>query len=232
MTADQEALARRFLLSYLEECGRQGLEPRYNIAPGQDIAVVREKEATGERVASHLSWGLVPFWAQDAKSGFRMINARSETAAEKPAFRKAMKYRRCLIPASGFYEWKREGRFRQPYYFHPAEDSLFGFAGLWEANAKVERGGEWLSCCVLTTGANRLMEPVHHRMPVILHPEDYAAWLDPQNHEVGDLLPLLKPLSPSRMKCHAVSPEVNRVGNDHSGLVRPYQPVRQENLFS
>ena len=163
------------------------LRPRCNAAPGQDIAVVRA--AAGGRWLAMLRWGLIPAWAKDPAIGNRLINARSETAAEKPSFRAAFGHRRCLIPADGFYEWQRRGRVRQPRLFGLRDGAPFAFAGLWErwtvpegaalreSRAKREPGDVVETCTILTTAANRVVAPVHGRMPVILARDAYEAWL-------------------------------------------------------
>jgi putative SOS response-associated peptidase YedK len=150
--------------------------PRYNIAPTAKLLVVRK--GSGGAQAAQVRWGLVPRWAKDPSMGARMNNARAETAAEKPSFREAFRRRRCLIPANGFYEWKAEGGIKQPYYIHPAGGVLFAFAGLWESWSD-PRGGQppLETCAILTTDANQTMAAVHERMPVIVSPVEYSAWL-------------------------------------------------------
>ena len=153
-------------------------QPRYNVAPTQDIAVIRQHRDEPKRIASVMRWGLIPFWSKDPNAGFKMINARAEDVAEKPAFREALRKRRCLIPADGFYEWQKSGGKKRPFCFTMADDSLFAFAGIWERWKNPE--GQWIeTCSIITTTPNQLTEDVHDRMPVILHPEDYDLWLDP-----------------------------------------------------
>src|SRR5215471_2740191 len=153
--------------------------PRWNIAPTQQIATIRQHQSEPKRSFGLMRWGLIPYWAKEASIGQKTINAMSETAAGKPAFRDAMRWRRCLIPADGFYEWKRFGsKEKQPYNFGMADDSAFAFAGLWERwrgedNKVVE------TCTILTTEPNSLVADIHDRMPVILRPDDYDLWLDP-----------------------------------------------------
>lgn len=193
-------------------------EPRYNIAPTRDVTAAVEIE--GERDWMSLRWGLVPFWADDPSIGSRMINARSETVFEKPAFKKAIRSRRCLIPASGFYEWKKnpDGK-KQPYYIYMKSEEPFCFAGIWETWTK---GDEPLrTFAILTTEANELMKPLHHRMPVIVPREEYGRWLDPGNGEAGDLGGLLKPFPAGEMQFHPVSTAVNNPRNDGPECVRP-----------
>ena len=196
------------------------LPPRYNIAPSQLIACVRANSVSKENECVQLKWGLVPAWAKDSKIGHKMINARAETVSDKPSFRKAFQQRRCLIVADGFYEWKREGKAKQPYYIRFADNRLFAFAGLWERWEK--NGAAPLeSCAVITTGPNALMESIHHRMPVILHPRDYALWLNPTFHEVHPLSSLLQSYSPDEMESYPVSPLVNNPRNDSSLCLQP-----------
>lgn len=187
--------------------------PRYNVAPGQEIAIVRQHAKSPVRLLSRMRWGLIPSWAKDASGGFRMINARAETAANMPAFREPLRLRRCLIPADGFYEWKRAGKEKLPYCFTLADEALFAFAGIWD---------EWRSpqglvigtCSILTTKPNRLMQDTHDRMPVILERDAYDLWLDPGFQMVKELQPLLEPYSAERMRRHRVSQRVNQVKND------------------
>jgi putative SOS response-associated peptidase YedK len=185
---------------------------RYNIAPSQMVATIYAKEATN-RQFEWMRWGLIPSWAKDEKIGYKLINARSETVTEKPAFRSAFKSRRCLLMADGFYEWQKQGKKKQPYYFQMRDASVFAFAGLWESwNAP---DGELVqSCTLLTTTANALVQPVHERMPVILSPESYEVWLNAQLKDSEELLPLLKPFSEDKMMAYPVSSVVNTPAND------------------
>ncbi len=194
--------------------------PRWNIAPTQQVATIRQHRAEPKRIFSTMRWGLIPDWAKDASIGIKTINAMSETAAEKPAFRGAMRRRRCLIPADGFYEWKGSGPGeKQPYQFGMADGAPFAFAGLSE---------RWLapdqqtleSCTILTTRPNSLVFDVHDRMPAILAPEDYDLWLDPGIRDPKRVLNCLRPLDPSLMKKHAVSTRVNRPENDDEDCAR------------
>lgn len=181
-------------------------EPRYNIAPTMQVLIVRGDGAATVR------WGLVPHWAKDAKGnpamGAGMHNARAETVAEKPAFRDAYRSRRCLIPASGFYEWKSEFGLRQPYYVHPSGGELFAFAGLWEQWRELQ------TCTVVTTDANARMSALHDRMPVIIERAAHAAWLD---GEEG----LLRPCPDAAIAIRRVSRAVNNARNDSPGLIEP-----------
>lgn len=161
----------------------------------------------GDRELAFLRWGLVPSWADDPAIGNRLINARSETVAEKPSFRTAFKRRRCLIPADGFFEWKKEVKHKQPYLIGVEQDGPFAFAGLWE---DWERDGEVIeSCTILTTTANDLMRPLHERMPVILTAKDYDLWLDPSVQDAAAVLPLLQPYPAGEMFAYPVSTWVN-----------------------
>jgi len=201
----------------LDEAPQTG--PRYNIAPTQPVLAVRTNPHGGLREATYLNWGLIPFWAKDPRIGSRMINARSETAAEKPSFRAAYKYRRCIVPADGFYEWKKERGGKQPYLIGLESGEVFGIAGLWE---HWERDGSAVeSCTLLTTDANEFMEPLHHRMPVILDRQDYDEWLDPGVQTAGLLLHLMRPFSGAPMRAVAVGKMVNNARNDEPGCVEP-----------
>jgi putative SOS response-associated peptidase YedK len=196
------------------------LAPRYNIAPTQPVAVVRSTAGAAARELAVLHWGLVPFWAEDPKIGARMINARAETAAEKPAFRAAFRRRRCLVPADGFYEWQKLNGGKQPFFIRLQDGRPFAFAGLWEhwqgpEDAVLE------SCTLLTTGPNELMQALHNRMPVILPPQDYALWLDPQVGQVERLQPLLRPYPAAEMIAYPVSRRVNSPENDDRLCIEP-----------
>lgn len=187
-------------------------DPRYNIAPSQEVVAVRTDSA-GNREAAQLRWGLIPSWADDPKIGYRMINARAETVASKPSFRTAFKRRRCLIPADGFYEWKKEGKAKQPYLIELDDGELFAFAGLWEGWGGDDRPNIE-SCTIITTEANELMSELHHRMPVILSPDDYQQWLDPANDDYDGLEKLLDPYPADQMQYRPVSRTVNNARNE------------------
>ncbi|MGD9851825.1 MAG: SOS response-associated peptidase [Nitrospirales bacterium] len=196
------------------------LEPRYNIAPSQSIACVRVNPTSREKEYVQLRWGLVPSWARDPGIGHKMINARAETVAEKPSFRNAFKLQRCLILADGFYEWKREGKAKQPYYIHMKDDRPFVFAGLWE-HWKQGDDPPLESCAMITTGPNQVMEPIHHRMPVILHPDDYLFWLDPAMQDPQSLGVLLNPYPASDMEAYSISSLVNNPRNETPLCIQP-----------
>ncbi|NJK74406.1 MAG: SOS response-associated peptidase [Microcoleus sp. SU_5_6] len=184
------------------------IKPRYNIAPSQAVATVTFESEKMQRQFQFMRWGLIPSWAKDAKIGNRTINARSETVAEKPAFRSAIKHRRCLIIADGFYEWQQQGKTKQPYYFQMADSKPFAFAGLWE-NWESPEGENITSCSIITTEANETVKPVHDRMPVILYEGNWEQWLDPSINKSQQVLSLLKPYDPTAMKGKAVSAIVN-----------------------
>lgn len=193
--------------------------PRHNIAPTQPVAAVRLHPHGGERELTFFRWGLIPSWSKDPKIGSRLINARGETVAEKPSFRAAFKRRRCLIPASGFYEWQRVGDAKQPMYIYPAEGSTFGLAGLWET-WRAPDGSEVDTCTILTTTPNELMNVIHNRMPVIIEPEDYSMWLDPGDRP-EDALHLLRPYPAHKMAAYPVSTVVNNPRNDTPECIAP-----------
>ena len=215
LTADSESIQQAFNLDSAEAWET----PRYNIAPTQQVAVISDREP---KTLSMMKWGLIPSWAKDPKIGSRMINARSETAHEKPSFRTAFKRRRCLIPASGYYEWKRRGKQKTPMYIQHAERNLFAFAGLWE-NWKTP-DGDWLqSCTILTTDANSRIREVHHRMTVIVEPEHYDLWLAPRELEPPEWQPLMAGPLDDLLRFHAVSRQVNYVRNDNPTLILPQE---------
>jgi putative SOS response-associated peptidase YedK len=217
LSAGHEALARAFLAEFAEEL-KASWKSRYNIAPGGGIVAVLEDRDKGGRRAEVLHWGLVPHWAKDPDIGHRLINARAETVADKPAYRDAFRYRRCLIPASGFYEWNRRARPPQPYYFHPAGDLLLAFAGVWE-NWLHPGGSEILSAAIITTAADSAVGAIHHRMPLILPRESWDAWLDTSQSR-----PLMAPFiaaAGAELHAHAVDPAVNRTHRDDAALIEP-----------
>jgi putative SOS response-associated peptidase YedK len=195
------------------------LSPRYNAAPMQWLPVVRQRPS-GERVVHLLRWGLVPSWSRDESIATRLINARGETLAEKASFRAAYKSRRCIVPASGFYEWKREGKEKQPYYAHPTDGKLLGFAGLWEQWSLGDGGDCVDTFTVVTTDANDTMKPLHARMPVILAPSDYAAWLT-KGTNPGLLTGLVVPCPDAMLQVYPVSKAVGGVANDGPELIKP-----------
>jgi putative SOS response-associated peptidase YedK len=196
------------------------MQPRYNIAPTQPVATVRTARGSGDREMVFLRWGLVPSWSKDPSIGSRMINARSETVADKPAFRAAFRRRRCLVPADGFYEWQKQNGWKQPFYIHLREGRPFAFAGLWEF-WKGEGDVIIESCTLLTTEPNDLIRPLHSRMPVILHPQQYDLWLDPGLDAPERLRPLLRPYPFADMEAYPVSRFVNKPQNDDPRCIEP-----------
>jgi putative SOS response-associated peptidase YedK len=195
------------------------IEPRYNIAPTQQIPVVRQYADSQSRLDS-MRWGLVPAWTKEAPSGPPLINARSETVAEKPSFRLAIKYRRCLIPVSGFYEWRREGERKTPVYIKLKNGSPMVFAGIWES-WKGPDGKTTDSCSILTTAANDLMSPIHDRMPVILNPGNWEQWLERDQRDPEKLRPLYQPYPGDEIEMYPVSSMVNSVKNGGPELIDP-----------
>jgi putative SOS response-associated peptidase YedK len=215
-------LSRRkeLIAEYFETDNEVDWEPRYNIAPSQQVGIIRQDPSRPERHFSLALWGLIPSWASDASMGFRTINARSETVVSKPAFRDAFSSRRCLLPADGFFEWRRSGREKQPFHFGMQDDSLFAFAGLWDqwrdpAGAVIE------SCSILTTTPNALLADMHDRMPVILRPENYDLWLDTGFKDAKALAEVLVPFDAAQMRCFPVSSRINAVANDDPDCVVP-----------
>lgn len=219
-TQSAAAIAQAFRLS-----GVPPTSPRYNIAPTQLVGTVVQTQLHPERQFRVMRWGLVPSWAKDPAIGNRLINARAETVAEKPSFRTALRYRRCLIVADGFYEWQREGRKKQPYYFQLEAHQPFGFAGLWEQWESKTTGEILETCTILTTEANDILRPIHDRMPVILPPDAYERWLDPDLNRATDLLPLLQPYAAAEMVAYPVNPIVNRATNDRPECIQPLEQL-------
>lgn len=192
--------------------------PRYNIAPTQPVAAVRMNER-GEREFTHFQWGLIPSWAKEPSIGSKLINARAETVAEKPSFRNAFKRRRCLIPASGYYEWQQLNGRKQPMYIHRADGDLLVFAGLWELWQPAD-GSMLETCTILTTDPNDDTAAIHNRMPVILEAPDYGMWLDPAT-PADSLHHLLRPFGGAPLAAHPVSTAVNRPQNDSPACIAP-----------
>ncbi len=201
-------------------------ESRFNIAPTQPVAIITNDAPDALTI---VQWGLVPSWSKDPKSGAKMINARSETAAEKPSFRTPMKYRRCLIPVSGFYEWKTEDKVKQPHYIYLKNEPIFAFAGLWDIWRNAD-GDELLTCTILTTSANEMMRELHERMPVILPISAREHWLD-KKADLNDLQTLMQSYPASEMAHHPVTRAVNTPANDFAELIRPDLPPRQQSMF-
>jgi putative SOS response-associated peptidase YedK len=192
--------------------------PRYKIAPSQTVPAVIQNRETGTREFRPFRWGLVPSWAKDPAIGRRLINARSETAATKPAFRRPLRERRCLILADGFYEWKREGSRKRPYYITFRDGEAFAFAGLWDRWQSPE-GQPLESCTILTTTPNDVVQRLHDRMPVILPATSYSLWLDPDLRELEPLQALLQPYAAEGMIAYPISTKVNNPSNDSADLI-------------
>ncbi len=211
LSIDPATLSEYFALDACEPYA-----PRWNIPPGTDIPVIR-RSPEGRRVAHLLHWGLVPHWAKEASIGQRLTNARAESVADKPAFRSAFARRRCLIPASGFYEWQTVGRRKQPYYISLRDGSPLAMAGLWESWTSPT--GEVLrSCAIITTAANALMQPIHDRMPAIIAPQDWQAWLAAPPEAVSHLL---VPFPAEALQAWPVDGRVSKASNDAPSLIEP-----------
>lgn len=195
-------------------------EPRYNVAPGQYILTIIRDAEHPKPIPQLLNWGLLPSWVKDSKTHTRPINARSETVAEKPYFRAAVRHRRCLIPADGFFEWSGKGQARKPYYFQLKSKQPFAFGGLWE---HWEGPGEEMidSCTILTTQPNPLVKPLHHRMPVILDPRHFQLWLDSDIQTVKDIRHLFAPYPAEAMMVTPVSRRVNNPRHDDERCLFP-----------
>lgn len=221
LTANPESIQQEFSLS-----DTPYIEPRYNIAPSQPIAVITNDKPDE---ITHVQWGLVPSWSKDVKIGYKMINARSETADSKPSFRTPFKYRRCIIPVSGFYEWIKTEDGKQPYYIQATDRDVYGFAGLWEIWRDPE-GSELWTATILTTEANEYIGKYHHRMPVILNQPDYEVWLDKET-EVGELRMLMQSYSGDKMDAYPVSKAVNTPKNDNPTLIERDDPPQQQSMF-
>jgi len=192
------------------------VEPRYNLTPGRAVAVVRERD--GKRSLGALQWGLIPFWAKDATIGRKLVNARLDSVAEKPAYREAWQRRRCLIPASGFYEWRsQQGGRKRPYFIRPVDEQLFALAGLWE-RWRTPTGEKLETCVIVTTDANAQLAPIHDRMPLLIPRDAHALWLDPRT-TVDDMLKLAA--RPPALEAHPVGFGVNDPKNDDETLIAP-----------
>lgn len=223
-TFDAETIQRLFDVGEPPE-----LATRYNVAPTQPIYAVRTGES-GSRESVYLRWGLIPSWAKDLSRSTGMINARSETVAEKPSFKAAFKRRRCIVPISGFYEWQKTSAGKQPHFIHAAGDEPLAVAGIWDVWTKGEEA--YLeTCALLTTDANQTVAPVHHRMPVILEPDIWDIWLDPMIEKASDVLPLLAPCAPEKIEAHPVSRYVNSPRNDDAKCIQPEVGETGRSLF-
>ncbi len=218
--ASATILAQQFNLADLS-----AWSPRYNIAPTQEVLAVVRRHDASERQARLLRWGLIPMWAEGPAVGSRMINARAETVATKPAFRRAFRERRCLVLADGFYEWQRRDGRKQPYYIRLHDGRSFAFAGLWERWVRPD-GQPLDSCTIITTVANDFIRPLHVRMPVMLSPAEYDVWLDPSHQKAEPLQPLLRPYPPEEMEAYPVSTQVNNPANDTPDCIEPFPGQR------
>lgn len=229
LSCRKQILEEHFLAQFDE---LEDWTPHYNIAPTQLVPVVRQHPKKPVRMLSLLRWGLIPSWSKDSSGAARMINARSETANTLLAFLEAFKLRRCLIPADGFYEWKKNGTTKQPYCFEVSDGELFAFAGVWDRWKNP--AGEWIrSCSILTTTPNAVTAKVHDRMPVILDKDSYDVWLDPGMRDVDAILELLRPFDANRMRDYPVSTRINNVANDDEASARPVSNTNeQESLFA
>lgn len=228
-----DELARYF---GVDELAERVLDASYNVAPTSDVYVVLE--TGGVRRLDALHWGLVPFWAKDRKVGQRMINARSETLAESGAYKHAFRKRRCLVPADGFFEWRRDpdSKRKQPMYIHRADGEPLAFAGLWEVwkprgpEGDDDPDARLRSCTIVTGPPNDLVAGIHDRMPVMLPPSAWDPWLDPDNDDVDTLGRLLVPAPSELFVAHPVTTRVNNVRNDDSALIEPWDPGEQAAL--
>lgn len=201
------------------------IPPRFNIAPTQGIVGVLA-DTGGTRRLEAFEWGLIPSWAKERRAGPPLIHARAETVADKPSFRHSFRRRRCLIPASGFYEWREtaEKGPKQPFWIAPVDEGLISFAGIWDQWLAPD-GGEVLSCALITTTANDSLRGLHHRMPVIVAPGDHDAWLDVRDEtDTRAAASLMKPAPDDLLHFHPVSREVNAVRNDDASLIEPASP--------
>lgn len=223
---------KQLIEEYFDAQSEEDWNPRYNIAPTQPAPVIRQHPKEPRRALTLMRWGLIPIWAKDMSDAALKINARSETAATLPTFRDAMKSRRCIVPADGFYEWRRTGGQKQAFCFEVIDGQLFAFAGLWERWKNPN--GEWVkSFSILTTSPNAVTSSVHDRMPVILDRGDYDLWLDPAMTNVEAVTDMLKPYPAAQMRSYPVGPRVNNVTNDDAECSTPIElaPTVQSSLF-
>ena len=216
ITSAPEAI--RQLFGYPEQ---PNFPPRYNVAPTQPVPIVRTHES--RRQFALVRWGLIPSWVKDPRSFSLLINARGESVADKPAFRNAMRRRRCLFPADGFYEWKKSGKTKQPYLLQMADERPFVFAGLWERWSKSQPSIE--SCTIITTTANTLAADIHDRMPVMLTEAAATLWLDREVKDADSLMPLLVPYPADAMVAYPVSPLVNSPLHDSADCIQPVKSL-------
>jgi len=212
-------ISKRFRVE-LEDALEENLAERYNITPGTGVLTIWDDRDADWRKADFFHWGLVPRWAKDVNIGYKLTNARSETAAEKPSYKHALRYRRCVLPADGFYEWKREPGGKQPYYFYRSDGAPLALAGLWEYWQSPD-GSEIFSATVLTTRANGLMAPIHDRIPVIIEPAELDRWLHWRSEKAADVADLMRPPEEAVLTCHPVSTAVNSSRHDGPELILP-----------
>jgi putative SOS response-associated peptidase YedK len=217
LTVNSDTIIRRFnIKDYIGEHS-----PRYNIAPAQvnPVVLLNEKH---NRIMTSMKWGLIPHWSKDQTIGYKMINARAETIAEKPSFRKPLISQRCLVPADGYYEWQKTGMpgKRPPYRIVLKSSEVFAFAGLWDA-WKNEEGNLIHSYTIITTEADELISKIHPRMPVILKPENEDNWIDTENKDLKNIMPLLEPVPAKFTEMYEVSAKVGRADNDLEELILP-----------
>lgn len=208
---------------------RDNFPARYNIAPTQPIAVIRQNEHRNRDYAL-MRWGFIPNWAKKV-DGRPLINARSETAVQKPTFRSAFKRRRCIIPADGFYEWRKQGAKKQPFCIQPADQGPIGFAGIWETATDPD-GSEIDTAAILTTASGPDLNALHHREPVRIAPADIATWLGADERDLGIIFPMLQHAKAGFWKAEKVSLKVNAVRNDGPDLIIPYTPVNSNDALS
>ena len=220
ITTAPEAMRRLF--RYLEQ---PNFPARYNVAPTQPVPIVRLAE--GRREFALVRWGLIPSWVKDPRAFSLLINARADSVNDKPAFRNAMKRRRCLIPADGFYEWQEDGARKRPHVVRPTAGGPIAFAGLWETWAG-PNGEEVETCAIITTYASRSLHAIHHRMPVMVPPEAFDLWLDCRNVDAETAAALLVPAPEDFFEAYEISTAVNRVANDTAALIEPVAPGHEE----
>ena len=206
------------------------IEVRYNVAPTQDVPAVIEGREDHKRHFETFKWGLVPYWADDLKIAQKLINARSETIFEKPAFKSAARKHRCLIPAMGFYEWRTEGKRKQPYFFRLKSGKPMAFAGLYETK-RLEGDARLRTCAIVTCAPNDLVRPFHDRMPAVVREEDFDQWLSKSIEDSWKLLPVLVPFPESEMECYPVDPAVNKVDTEGPDCVKPVWDEKEPTLF-
>ena len=213
LTSAPEAI--RALFRYAEQ---PNFPPRYNIAPTQPVAIVRMVE--GKRQFALVRWGLLPAWVKDPRAFTLIVNARGESVNDKPAFRSAMKYRRCLIPADGFYEWQKAGERKRPFFVRAKSGGPLAFAGLWESWTG-PNGEELETAAIVTTRASRALSPIHERMPVVVPPEAFVLWLDCAHVDAETAAALIAPTPDDLLEAYEISTAVNRVANDNPRLIEP-----------